>query len=53
MQAMLWCAEVQTQLLEQPWPEALLALDETKPVKDSKGNLLFNGEHKHCRRVRD
>lgn len=41
--ALLWCFNVQNQLLQEEWPSEILETEECCEVTDSKGNLIFRG----------
>lgn len=41
--ALLWCFNVQQQLLKQDWPSEILETDHCCEVTDSKGEIIFRG----------
>lgn len=41
--ALLWCFNVQQQLLKQDWPAEILETDHCCEVTDSKGEIIFRG----------
>lgn len=41
--ALLWCFNVQSQLLVEDWPSEILATNEGCEVTDSSGNIIFRG----------
>lgn len=41
--ALLWCFNVQNQLLNEEWPSEILGTNECCEVTDSKGNTIFRG----------
>lgn len=43
MSALLWCLEVQRDLLQEPWPIEILGSTEGREVTDSKGRVIERG----------
>ncbi|RKP30914.1 hypothetical protein METBISCDRAFT_15191 [Metschnikowia bicuspidata] len=41
--ALLWCFNVQNQLLVEDWPQEILTMDEGCEVADAAGNVVFRG----------
>lgn len=41
--ALLWCFNVQNQLLSEDWPSEILETNECCEVKDNAGNIIFRG----------
>lgn len=41
--ALLWCFNVQNQLLVEDWPQEILATNEGCEVTDNSGNIIFRG----------
>lgn len=41
--AMIWCFNVQQQLLVEDWPAEILQSEEGREIKDSKSNLIYRG----------
>ncbi|KAG8928661.1 cysteinyl-tRNA synthetase, partial [Tulasnella sp. 417] len=41
--ALLWCINVQVQLMQEEWPQSILESDDGQEVHNEKGNLLARG----------
>lgn len=41
--ALLWCFNVQTQLLREEWPQEILESEDGKEVVDLEGNVIYRG----------
>ncbi|TFY82405.1 hypothetical protein EWM64_g1607 [Hericium alpestre] len=41
--ALLWCVNIQLQLLNEPWPQEILDCEDGREMRDAKGNVIARG----------